>query len=178
MCEFYQLISKFLCTFSLVYYESRYHNDTKKPSVTIWKRHFFLLSILEDLCPDTLRTFVFTFNSSCLSLSVTWQPGWHDTAPDPATTESDDLIAAQVLFVFTIHISKPTVFHLQHLEITSANSVYGLYLVNYSLCFSFFLVLSHIFSRFAKMLPVDTTCHFCEHLCTFVSTTMLHLSDS
>lgn len=108
---------------------------------------------------------------------VTWQPGWHDTAPDPATTESDDLIAARVLFVFTIHISKPTVFHQQNLEITSANSLFGLCLVNFSITITLSLLLFLLFCILSLIVSQKTTCH-CHYLCTFVRTTMLHLSDS
>lgn len=159
--EFYPLISKFVCTFFNLVVNLGI-KMTPRSHLSLFECATFLTIYFWEHMPGYTEDIRIHFQFE-LSVPAPLRDnrGWHDPAPDPATTESDDLMAAQVLFVFTIHISKPTVFHQQNLEITSAYSTWGLCSVNFSITIMTLLFaasfLFHIFSCFAKMQPVDAT---------------------
>lgn len=86
-------------------------------------------------------------------LYVTTRVSWY--VPDPASWRSEDLIEAQVLFVFTLQITKPTALRYQ-------NFVW--------LCFSFFI--SHLYWCFFVCVFVscwDTLSMFSDYLCTLLN---------
>lgn len=141
-------------------------------SVTVWMRRFFTIYFWE-------HAWIHWGHSYSLSIWV--------VCPCPLRDHQGDmililllpsqmvLIAAQVLVVFTIHISKPTVFHQQNLDITSAYSVFGLCLVHFSitvitlfwLLFFFFCLIVLVLQKCNLLIQPVTVLWLSLHICKY-----------